>query len=434
MDRHGMVSVQSPSPGNLILVPDRHVGVGTASPQELLDVYGDLAVTGGLTIGSRLSTRACDLAAEGMVTAPIDSAGRTAELRSFFVCTSGSWVPVGEVASQDHVARRCNQHPHWGLASEFEMFVMNPETGAPEKIDCHSGEHASSRPYLVLNGDNVTTLSIGATYSELSARLFDSDTTVAREITNAQVTATSRVPINTNVSGVYYVLYTAADQFGHPADPLVRVVRVVDPSPLPEASNVGVSCSSILAANSSATDGVYWVDPMRSGEPFQVTCDMTGGGWFVLKLANGYSDDAAYDASFDTFRVAMWQWKQRDPWRKCADDAAFAYRQNSAPNDRGVVRGMPTETSILPIQWRREDEQGTPRYRETLDMSYPIRYADATPNVGLRSWVQLNAIRSVISELAPNSRIVATVSFVHFETVVMFSIEADTRCLCMADV
>eukprot|EP01047_Picozoa_sp_COSAG01_P109126 COSAG01_NODE_38020_length_481_cov_1.590909_2_plen_56_part_01 len=38
MDRHGKVSVQSPSPGNLILVPDRHVGVGTASPQELLDV------------------------------------------------------------------------------------------------------------------------------------------------------------------------------------------------------------------------------------------------------------------------------------------------------------------------------------------------------------------------------------------------------------
>ena len=51
------------------------------------------------------------------------------------------------------------------------------------------------------------------------------------------------------------------------------------------SANYAESAEAILAANPSATSGVYWVKPYwYTGSPFQVYCNMTtdGGGWMML--------------------------------------------------------------------------------------------------------------------------------------------------------
>ena len=51
------------------------------------------------------------------------------------------------------------------------------------------------------------------------------------------------------------------------------------------SENYAESAEAILAANPSATSGVYWVKPYwYTGSPFQVYCNMTtdGGGWMML--------------------------------------------------------------------------------------------------------------------------------------------------------
>lgn len=44
---------------------------------------------------------------------------------------------------------------------------------------------------------------------------------------------------------------------------------------------VSTTCKTLYDSNTSAADGLYFIDPDGSGglRPFQVYCDMTGGGW-----------------------------------------------------------------------------------------------------------------------------------------------------------
>ena len=53
LDRYGNLGVQAPK--DLFFQPDRHVGVGTNEPAELLDVNGDMDVSGAppLRLGGR---------------------------------------------------------------------------------------------------------------------------------------------------------------------------------------------------------------------------------------------------------------------------------------------------------------------------------------------------------------------------------------------
>ncbi len=47
------------------------------------------------------------------------------------------------------------------------------------------------------------------------------------------------------------------------------------------AATALASCLAIFNADAAAGDGVYWINPDGAGglRPFQVHCDMTGGGW-----------------------------------------------------------------------------------------------------------------------------------------------------------
>lgn len=294
LDRNGNLGIQSPK--NLLLEPDRYVGVGTSAPEELLDVAGDLAISGGMKLGTRAPgngvqpVRACDESSEGLLSSPSNVASHDQDLRTFFMCKNGAWIPVGEVRKQAPTITSCKDHPHWGVQQEFEMFVTNPESGAPEKIVCHSEDHMSQRPYIRLNGANVTTLQVGDVYVEAGVTVYDDDAR-RQELANAAV-QTSTTPVDTSTPGTYYLQYSASDATGHEAFPVVRTIIVVDPNPPPVPTNVGLSCLDIKTRLPNSVDGVYWVDPANSGKPFQVSCDMTtdGGGWFKLKLANKFTD------------------------------------------------------------------------------------------------------------------------------------------------
>ena len=52
-----------------------------------------------------------------------------------------------------------------------------------------------------------------------------------------------------------------------------------------------LDCLDILLSGEATGDGLYWIDPVRSGLPFEAYCDMSTdeGGWTLLLAANGSS-------------------------------------------------------------------------------------------------------------------------------------------------
>jgi hypothetical protein len=363
LDRHGDLSVQAPK--NIILEPAIAVGVNTNAPQELLDIAGDLAVTGGLRLGPQLLVRACDTTSDGLLAAPSDIGSSVPALRQFWLCDGTSWVPAGEAVNQDRRAADCQDHPWWGRRAEYDMYQRNGLTGAPEKVRCHSETHMSARPVIHLKGKvsydsageiqddpqpELVTLDLGDDYEEYGIIVLDAD---HGSLPNAPTSDAGFV--DTLTPGTYYKQYSAWDDAGHAAHPVVRTVVVSNPQDAAFTATAYLSCVDAKAKLPTATSGVFWVDPVHSGVPFRVYCDMEtdGGGWFKLKLTDSFSNNNTQaDYNFDDARVAMWQWSAQNTWAKCSDDAGEHYRPMTL-----------TEDDIKPVG------------NGYVDQSFPLKYA-----------------------------------------------------------
>lgn len=413
LSRHGDLSVQSPK--NLIFKPGKSVGVNTNAPEELLHVEGNIGISGGLKIASRRTIRGCDNSSVGLFATPSDIMSVARPLRSFYVCDGSNWMPVGEPVQQDPLVDDCKLHPHWGKQSEFEMYVTNDITGAPEKIQCHSDTHMTEPPNIFLYGDAVIEVDVGEAYVEPGVTVTDPD---RGSLPNAPVQETGI--IDTSQPGRYYRQYIAFDSAGHASLPIVRTIVVKPPAWdaaavilnstwAATAGAVYSSCADAMAQGNTVS-GAYAVDPMATGSAFLVYCDqMTdGGGWYKLKLgASSFAADAAnsttFSADFDNARVAMWQWGPEDTWAKCNDDAAEFYRGVSGnPRDLSVV--PITSTGFTDHSYALKYEFCLQRRIDTREGDY-VCADDATLEL---TWVQLNAIRGTVTELAGSTRLIAT--------------------------
>jgi len=112
-------------------------------------------------------------------------------------------------------------------------------------------------------------------------------------------------------------------------------------------------CQAILAADPTATDGVYWIDPDNNGA-FDTLCDMTtaGGGWTLVmtlvddnrKLSNWdpdnqwnypgqnrWTDLATFGSLSSCTTARTGDYKNRAYWAITASDTLMAHVANGTP-------------------------------------------------------------------------------------------------------
>jgi hypothetical protein len=136
-------------------------------------------------------------------------------------------------------------------------------------------------------------------------------------------------------------------------------------------------CEDILALDSAAGDGTYWIDPDGTGgvRPFQVWCDMTGGGWvrvdelsqfpFAVHTEAAYTQSYVYslsDAQINAIRAASAQARQAYQCQTLGVGAAYAvtpwtgsavnYAACWDPGNAAHRSSTGTETAIARVPFR----------------------------------------------------------------------------------
>ncbi len=139
------------------------------------------------------------------------------------------------------------------------------------------------------------------------------------------------------------------------------------------ASCAALSCQDLLTRRTTAGDGAWWVDPDSSGA-FQVDCDMTtdSGGWIKLSVDNSQNLFVAEAGA-------------TNGWTKCSGDQAQYY------------------------SWISEGSASIDHSGSSLNFDTVLSYLQPSTNTAYTA-TQLTALRSVVTELSSNTRMVATTS------------------------
>ena len=134
------------------------------------------------------------------------------------------------------------------------------------------------------------------------------------------------------------------------------------------------SCQAIVDAAPGAADGQYDIDPDGDGgeAPFAVECKMDGGaGWIAFSIS-------------DSDGVVVGEYSTYNPWHKCADDGAAHFNWLDGEGEASADYSPAT----------------------TFVQDVPLGYRN--PGTGtLYSAGQLEAVRTVLTELSPATRMVA---------------------------
>ena len=140
-----------------------------------------------------------------------------------------------------------------------------------------------------------------------------------------------------------------------------------------DENSPALSCDQVLDADSTAEDGVYWLDPAGDGSPFEATCDMTteGGGWVKLEMNNSQ-------------QIFMAQYSTSNPWLKCDGDSA---EHNSWLVEADVVA----------------DSSGS----RVAD--FDVSYIEPTSRL-IMDEADINEIRGMITTMAQSTRLVSVIS------------------------
>ena len=136
----------------------------------------------------------------------------------------------------------------------------------------------------------------------------------------------------------------------------------------------GESCAALLESHAGLTDGSYWIDGGVADEGFLVSCDMAGGGWIRLALDDSQGVLVASNSS-------------GNPWHKCDDDSAAAYGFVDHEDDLD------------------EDYAPGGSYLAEVVLGYVHPETDEV----YAGW-QLDGLRAAVTELHPDSRMVATIA------------------------
>ena len=134
----------------------------------------------------------------------------------------------------------------------------------------------------------------------------------------------------------------------------------------------GLDCRTILADQPNAPTGRYWIDPDGEGgeQAFSVDCQMgEDGGWVVLRLS-------------DADGIVVAEYSISNPWRKCGDNAGAPFSTNE---DRIIADSSPNRY-----------------HRHDVALNYDQPSTEAP-----YSAAQMRALRSRLTELHPDTRMVA---------------------------
>lgn len=189
-------------------------------------------------------------------------------------------------------------------------------------------------------------------------------------MTDGKISVKSSAPSGGSQGDIYYNS-TDGGTYLHDGTSFNIIRRWNDGS---SATNAATDANSILALDSSAPDGDYWIKPLSSQPAFLVHCYMTleSGGWMKLLSCNTYNTNsnswpsAQTNGDFLTPAWQGWNWAHVDDYEGeftgTAGNDQFTPIYHSAPFNDVMIIATGNFTSNR-VGWRHNTQYSSVRTR-----------------------------------------------------------------------